>query len=54
MSWPSSVLSDMETAFDSLRTYSRSRNLKISEVAQSLVQRTLGPEAILSRRPAGS
>ncbi len=45
---------DMETAFDSLRTYSRSRNLKISEVAQSLVQRTLGPEAIVSRRPAGS
>ena len=44
----------METAFDSLRTYSRSRNLKISEVAHDLVQRTLGPEAILSRRPAGS
>ena len=45
----------METALDSLRTYSRSRNLKISEVAQSLdSKRTLGPEAIVSRRPAGS
>ena len=32
---------DMEAAFDSLRTYSRSRNLKLGEVAEAIVERQL-------------
>ena len=41
---------DMETAFQSLRSYSRSRNLKLGEVARAIVERQLPPQNVL---PAG-
>jgi hypothetical protein len=40
----------METAFQSLRGYSRSRNLKLGEVARAVVERQLPPQNVL---PAG-
>jgi GAF domain-containing protein len=40
----------MGTAFDSLRAYSRSRNLKISEVARGLVERTHDADDVLPPR----
>jgi len=37
----------MEPAFHSLRSYSRSRNLKLGEVAEAIVARRLSPETVL-------
>jgi len=45
---------DMEVAFDSLRTYSRSRNLKLGEVARVIVERKLPPENVLPPRASRS
>ena len=45
---------DMEVAFDSLRTYSRSRNLKLGEVAEAIVERKLPPQNVLPPRPSRS
>jgi GAF domain-containing protein len=42
---------DMEAAFNSLRTYARSRNLKLGEVAEAIVERRLPPENVV---PPGS
>jgi GAF domain-containing protein len=41
---------DMEAAFHSLRTYSRSRNLKLGEVAEAIVDRRLPPENVVPPR----
>ena len=38
---------DMEVAFNSLRSYCRSRNLKLGEVAEAIVERRLPPENIV-------
>ena len=45
---------DMDTAFSSLRSYARSRNEKLSRVAQALVRRELPPGTVLGpgRGPA--
>jgi GAF domain-containing protein len=45
---------DMEVAFDSLRTYSRSRNLKLGEVAEAIVERRLPPENVMPPRASRS
>ncbi len=45
---------DMEAAFHSLRGYSRSRNLKLGEVAQAIVDRRLPPQNVLPPRAPGS
>ncbi len=45
---------DMEVAFDSLRTYSRSRNLKLGEVAEAIVERKLPPQNVLPPGPSRS
>jgi hypothetical protein len=45
---------DMETAFQSLRSYSRNRNLKLGEVARSVVERQLPPQNVLPAGPANS
>lgn len=42
---------EMDTAFDTMRTFCRDHNLRLSEVAGALVARTLPPEALL---PPGS
>jgi AmiR/NasT family two-component response regulator len=41
---------DMEVAFHALRTYSRSRNLKLGEVAEAIVTRRLPPQDVTSAR----
>jgi hypothetical protein len=46
---------DMDTAFTALREFARSHQLKLGDVAQSLVRRERSPEEILStesRRPS--
>jgi GAF domain-containing protein len=45
---------DMEAAFQSLRNYSRNRNLKLGEVARAVVDRQLPPEHVLARSRARS
>jgi GAF domain-containing protein len=45
---------DMEMAFQSLRSYSRNRNLKLGEVARSVVERQLPPQNVLPAGPANS
>lgn len=37
----------MEAAFKAMRSYSRSHNVKLTAVAEALVQRTLAPDAVL-------
>lgn len=39
---------DMDAAFTSLRSFSRSRNLKIADVADALVRRRLPPSEVLA------
>jgi GAF domain-containing protein len=39
---------DMETAFQALRSYSRSRNLKLGDVAHAIVERRLPPQNLLA------
>ncbi len=41
---------DMNAAFDALRVYSRSNGLKLSAVAESLVQRAIATDAVLVPR----
>jgi GAF domain-containing protein len=45
---------DMEGAFHSMRHYSRSRNLKLGEVAQAIVGRRLPPETVIAPRESRS
>lgn len=37
----------MEAAFNAMRSYGRSHNLKLTAVAEALIQRTLAPNAVL-------
>ena len=37
----------MDAAFDRLRSYARSRNLRLSEVARQVVERELDPDVVL-------
>jgi GAF domain-containing protein len=45
---------DAETAFAALRRYARNHNLRLVDVAEGVVSRTLAAEAITPRKPARS
>lgn len=43
----------MESAFEAMRRYARDRNLHLADVARSVIDNTLAPDALRAARPRG-